>query len=53
MFEKFKLKTNPFRMVPAVNQEELIWAGFSEIREKFEKRIKRSIRIPNSTIVLN
>ena len=53
MFEKFKLKTNPFRMVPAVNQEELIWAGFPEIKEKFERRIKRSIRIPNSTIVLN
>lgn len=53
MFEKFKLKTNPFRMVPAVHQEELIWAGFPEIKERFEKRIKRSIRIPNSTIVLN
>lgn len=53
MFEKFKLKNNPFRMVPAVHQEELIWAGFREIREKFERRIKRSIRIPNSTIVLN
>lgn len=49
----FKLKTNPFRMTPATNPDEIIWAGFNEIKEKFEKRIERSIRIPNSTLVLN
>ena len=49
----FKLSTNPFRMTPATNPDEIIWAGFSEIKEKFEKRIERSIRIPNSTLVLN
>ena len=53
MLSKYKFKNNPFRTVLSFNQEELIWAGFPEIREKFEKRIKRSIRIPNSTIVLN
>lgn len=51
--EKFKLKTNPFRMTPAINPDELIWAGFSDIKEKFEKRIQRSIKISNSTLVLN
>lgn len=52
-FEKFKLKTNPFRITPAINSEELIWAGFSELKKKLENRIKRSIFIPNSSLVLN
>lgn len=53
-FEKlFKLKTNPFRITPAISSEELIWAGFPEIKKKFENRIKRSIQMPNSGLVLN
>lgn len=51
--ENFKLTTNPFRLTPATSDKELIWAGFPGIKEKFEKRIKRSIRIPNSSLVLN
>lgn len=51
--ETYKLKTNPFRLTPATNPDELVWAGFDEIKQKFEKRIERSIRIPNSTLVLN
>jgi len=51
--EQYKLKTNPFRLTPSVNSEELIWAGFNEIKEKFENRIKKSIKIPNSTLALN
>lgn len=52
-FDKFKLKENPFRVVPAINSKELIWAGFSDIKEMFETRILRSLQIPNSSIVLN
>lgn len=52
-FEKFQLKTNPFRMTPAINSDELIWAGFPEVKGKLENRIKRSIQIPNSTLILN
>jgi hypothetical protein len=52
-FESFKLKTNPFRITPAINSEELIWAGFPELKKKLENRIKRSIFIPNSSLVLN
>src|SRR5690606_30013182 len=44
---------NPFRLTPTTNPNELEWAGFKDIKEKFEKRIERSIRIPNSTLVLN
>jgi hypothetical protein len=51
--EKYKLKTNPFRLTPSNNPGELIWAGFSDLKQKFEKRIMRSIKIPNSTLVLN
>jgi len=49
----YKLKTNPFRLTPATNPDEIVWAGFKSVKEKFEKRIERSIRIPNSTLVLN
>jgi hypothetical protein len=52
-FETFNLRSNPFRMTPAVSEGEIIWAGFPEIKQKFEKRIKKSVRIPNSTLVLN
>lgn len=52
-FERFKLRENPFRIVPAINSQELIWAGFRDIKEKFETRILRSLQMPNSAIVLN
>jgi hypothetical protein len=52
-FEKFQLRTNPFRLTPAISSEELIWAGFPEVKEKLENRIKRSIQIPNSSLILN
>jgi len=51
--EQFKLKSNPFRLTPATNSDELVWAGFPGIKEKFEKRIKRSIKLNNSSLVLN
>ena len=49
----FNLKSNPFRITPAINPDEIVWAGFPEVKSKFEKRIIRSIKIPNSTLVLN
>jgi len=52
-FERFNLRSNPFRMTPAVNESEIIWAGFPEIKAKFESRIKKSMKIPNSSLVLN
>ena len=51
--ESYKLKLNPFRTTPASNPEEIIWAGFNDVRQKIERRIKRAIRIPNSSLVLN
>lgn len=52
-FDRYKLKDNPFRMYPASEPEKLIWAGFRSIREAFENRIKRSIGVSNSSLVLN
>lgn len=49
----YKLKTNPFRLTPATSPEELVWAGFKDVKGKFEKRIERSIKIPNSSLILN
>lgn len=49
----YSLKLNPFRTTPASNPEEIIWAGFDEVRERIENRIQRAIRIPNSSLVLN
>lgn len=52
MFEKYNLKENPFRIVPSLSKD-IIWAGFPKTKKKFEIRIKKSLRIPNSSIVLN
>lgn len=52
-FEDYNLRTNPFRMTPAQKADEIIWAGFPEIRAKFEKRILRSLMTQNSSLVLN
>lgn len=50
---KFNLESNPFRITPAASSEELIWVGFPEIKSKIERRIIRTIKIPNSSLVLN
>lgn len=51
--ENYMLKLNPFRTTPASNPEEIIWAGFKDVKKRMENRIKQSIRIPNSSLVLN
>lgn len=51
--ERFKLTSNPFRMTPAVNPNEIVWAGFPNIKNRIKNRIKRSLKLPNSSLVLN
>ena len=53
LLNRFKLKHNPFRTTPASNPEEIIWAGFKEVKMRIENRIKRAIHIQNSCLVLN
>jgi len=52
-FDRYQLKDNPFRMVPASEPNKLIWAGFKDIKGEFEKRIQRSIGVSSSSLVLN
>lgn len=51
--ELFNLTTNPFRIIPAKGSNEIYWAGFPDVKEAFEKRIKRSMQISASSLVLN
>ncbi len=51
--ELFNLKSNPFRLTPAISSQEIIWAGFPIIKDKFHSRIKRAIKVPNSSLILN
>lgn len=51
--EQYNLNCNPFRMTPATNPEDLIWAGFPIIKARFESRIKRSIKLSNGSLILN
>jgi len=53
MKKEYNLKVNPFRSTPAIEEGEIIWAGFKELKNKIEGRLKRSLKIPNSSIVLN
>lgn len=52
-FNIFSLKTNPFRLTPSTDVNELVWAGFPEIKNRIEQRIRRSIQIPNTSLILN
>lgn len=51
--ELFKLETNPFRTTPSLDPQEIVWAGFSNLREQIKERIKYSMKIPNSSLILN
>lgn len=51
--ESYNLKVNPFRTVPAIRCEEIVWAGFEDIKKRFESRIARIVNLPNSVIALN
>ena len=32
-FEKLSLKSNPFRVTPTSNENELVWAGFHDVKQ--------------------
>lgn len=49
----FNLTTNPFRVIPAKGSNEIYWAGFPEIKDSFEKKIQRAMKISASSLVLN
>ena len=51
--DRYRLKDNPFRMIPSSEPDKLIWAGFPAVKKEIEQRIKRSISVSNSSLVLN
>jgi hypothetical protein len=53
MNDLFKLKENPFRMIPPIDSNEIVWAGFPELKKKLEDRIRRSMQFSNSSLILN
>ena len=52
-YTQFNLKSNPFRLTPALSSDELIWAGFPDLKKRIENRILKAIKIPNSSLILN
>ena len=50
---KYNLKINPFRLTPPSNSEEIVWAGFADLKKRIERRITLAIKIPNSCFVVN
>lgn len=53
MKKEYNLKVNPFRSTPAIDENEILWVAFNDLKEKIEGRLKRSMKIPNSSLVLN
>lgn len=51
--ELFGLRENPFRMTPSAHSEDIVWAGFSELKQKIERRIAMSMRLSNPSLVMN
>jgi hypothetical protein len=53
MNDLFKLKDNPFRMTPPIDSNEIVWAGFPELKKKLEDKIRRAMQFSNSSLILN
>ncbi len=46
------LKKNPFKIVPSKERGKLVWAGFRENKQKFERILSDSIQTDDSKVVL-
>lgn len=46
------LKKNPFKIVPSKERGQLVWAGFRENKQKFEKILSDSIQTDDSKVAL-
>lgn len=52
-YTQYKFKNNPFRIVPAIYPEEIIWIGMDKIQKDIDRRIDSGIKTSPSRIVLN
>ncbi len=52
-YSTYQLNDNPFRIAPAINPDDIVWAGMEALKEKFIKRIKAGAQTSPSRLVLN
>lgn len=52
-FETLGLTSNPFRLTPPLNPDDIKWAGMSKVKGELEKRMIMSMRMDPSRIVIN
>lgn len=45
-------RKNPFQIVPGKERNNLVWAGFSENKDKFERILSNSIQVEDSKVIL-
>ena len=52
-FEDLGLRSNPFRLTPPLDPDDIKWAGMEKVKRELEKRIEMSMRMDPSRIVIN
>jgi len=50
---KYNLKENPFNLTPSLINQDIKWVGFKKLKGRLTDRIKRSVVMKNSSMVLN
>lgn len=51
--ENLGLISNPFRLTPPLNPDDIKWAGMVQVKNNLEKRIKMAMKMEPSRIVIN
>ncbi len=52
-FDSLGLKSNPFRLTPPLDPEEIKWAGMEKVKNQLENRIRIAIATEPSKIIIN
>lgn len=52
-WNKVGLRSNPFKIVPEKNSDDLIWAGFKENKKKFDSILENSLKNDDTNLILN
>lgn len=52
-YSLYKFLNNPFRIVPAIDPKEIIWAGMKTLQKQIDFRVEQSINTSPSRILLN
>src|SRR5690606_6334367 len=52
-WNKIGLTKNPFSIIPEIDQEDAIWAGFTRNKERFDKIMSSCLTSIESNLILN